>query len=47
MNAIAVNVSPGNSMAGGVIGLVIALTIAWFVFKSTAKLNLKKFFNIT
>lgn len=47
MNAIAVNVSPGNSLAGGVIGLVIALTIAWFVFKSTAKLNLKKFFKIT
>jgi len=47
MNAAVVNSSAENSLIGGVLGLIIALTVAWIIFKTTATLNLKKFFQLT
>jgi len=47
MNAAIVNSSTENSLIGAVLGLIIALLIAWVIFKRTAKLNLKKFFQLT
>lgn len=47
MNATVSNSSPENSMIGGILGLASAMLIAWFVFKSSVKLNLKTFFQVT
>lgn len=47
MNAAVVNSTTGNSLIGGVLGLIMALFMAWLVFKSTLNLNLKKFFQLT
>jgi high-affinity iron transporter len=47
MNATVSNASAESSILGGVLGLVSAMIIAWFVFKSTNGLNLKTFFQIT
>ena len=47
MNAAVVNSSTENSLIGGVLGLIIALAIAWIIFKTTVTLNLKKFFQLT
>ncbi len=47
MNAAVINSSAENSLIGGVLGLIIALIVAWIIFKTTARLNLKKFFQLT
>jgi len=47
MNATLLNATKQNSLLGGILGLIIALIIAWIVLKTTANLNLKKFFQIT
>lgn len=47
MNAAVFGSSLENSAIGGALGLLIALAIAWLIFKSTLNLNLKTFFQIT
>lgn len=47
MNATIVNSSAESSLLGGILGLAIALLIAWIVFKTAVNINLKKFFQIT
>lgn len=47
MNAAVVNSSTENSLIGGVLGFIIALIVAWLVFRTTLNLNLKKFFQLT
>ena len=39
--------SPILSLLGGIIGLTIAITIGYGIYKGTARLNLKTFFNMT
>ncbi|NJD04358.1 MAG: iron permease, partial [Ruminiclostridium sp.] len=47
INAAMFNSSAENSLIGGVLGLIIALIIAWLIFKTTLNLNLKNFFQLT
>lgn len=39
--------SPFLSLLGGIIGLAIAITIGYGIYKGTSRLNLKTFFNVT
>lgn len=47
MNASIFSSSKENSLIGGILGLVMAMAIAYLVFKTTANLDLKKFFLYT
>jgi len=47
MNATVVNSSAESSLLGGILGLAIALIIAWIVFRTAVNINLKRFFQIT
>ena len=47
INASVINPSTETSLLGGILGLLLALLIAFIVFKTTVNLNLKKFFQIT